>query len=162
VDVAPDLSRISLAPDDLSAYADRPAPSEARGTQPLARARTLGPLITDTVVREIVEGLLRLVDDSPGLAARLREVFGGGQNSERQRLLVTKSEYAQHVNYSVRKLDQLIKAGMPTVGAGRALRVSVDEADRWVLTHLKVRQDADYDVVVAALTSARKRAGRHR
>ncbi len=44
-----------------------------------------------------------------------------------------KARYAKRCDYSVRYLDQLIEAGLPTIGKGKALRIPVKEADEWLL-----------------------------
>lgn len=47
--------------------------------------------------------------------------------------------FAERVGIGLTKLDQLIAAGMPCVGAGRSRRVDVHAADEWMRTHLHAR-----------------------
>lgn len=74
-------------------------------------------------------------------------------------LLLRKAEYAERIGYSVRTLDKLIAAGLPTRGQRKLLRVVVAEADEWLLS-----QDAGdaEDVDLLAMRNARKQAGRGR
>jgi len=73
---------------------------------------------------------------------------------------MTKNDYAGRLTYSVRKLDQLIQAGMPTIGKGRALRIPVDEADRWVMANLTSGDDAETAIDLEASVSARRRSSK--
>lgn len=102
--------------------------------------------------------VLRVLEDSPDLVQRLSAIMGTPAPS-RDGLLVTKAEYAGRLSYSVRKLDQLIAAGLPTSGKGRALRIPVEAADQWVTVHMG-GATAENDLEVAALASARRRAHR--
>jgi hypothetical protein len=77
-------------------------------------------------------------------------------------LLMTKADYADRLAYSVRKLDQLVVAGLPTLGKGRALRIPVAEADRWVYANLSTLSDEEADVDLEAVAAARRRKERRR
>lgn len=71
---------------------------------------------------------------NPELARRVGAAFFGSvMSSGLTVLFMTKQEYAEHIAYSVRTLDKLIDAGLPTRGKGRRLRIPVREADAWML-----------------------------
>jgi len=119
--------------------------------------------VLDAVLLEVLRGLLRVAAGSPELAEQLGGILGAVRDEAGAGpLLVAKSEYATRLHYSVRKLDELLDAGLPTVGSGRALRIPVQKADDWVLAHLSSDHDGDEDLVVQALASVRKRAQRGR
>ena len=162
VDAAADLSRASPVADNIAGPMGHAGPIRPRTGPGPRSVRPAGLALSDAVVRELVEGLLRVIADSPDIAERLRSVFSDRDRASQEHLLATKSEYAERAAYSVRQLDQLIKAGLPTVGAGKALRIPIDDADCWVLAHLAPEQDGDDEIAVAALANARRRARRER
>jgi hypothetical protein len=49
-------------------------------------------------------------------------------------------EYAARTRYSKRSITQWISEGLPTVGEGKARRVIVAEADRWIAARGKTRR----------------------
>jgi len=119
--------------------------------------------VLDAVLLEVLRGLLRVAASSPEVAEQLGGILGAVRDEAGAGpLLAVKSEYAARLRYSVRKLDELLDAGLPTVGRGRALRIPVQKADDWVLAHLSSDHDGDEDLVVQALASVRKRAQRGR
>ena len=52
-------------------------------------------------------------------------------------LFMPPKQYAQRVAVSVRPLRDLVAAGLPTVGTGRARRVDVRRADEWLRTRVE-------------------------
>jgi len=111
---------------------------------------------------ELLSSFVRVVAQDPSLAQRLSQALTGSVSLENGALLLTKNEYAERLRYSVRKLDQLIQAGMPTIGKGRALRIPVGEADRWVLNNRFDSDDEGSDLDLKARESARRRSGTRR
>jgi len=120
------------------------------------------PGVVDLLMSELLSSFVRVVAQDPSLAQRLSQALTGSVSLENGALLLTKNEYAERLRYSVRKLDQLIQAGMPTIGKGRALRIPVGEADRWVLNNRFDSDDEGSDLDLKARESARRRSGTRR
>ena len=120
------------------------------------------PGVVDLLMSELLSSFVRVVAQDPSLAQRLSQALTGSVSLENGALLLTKNEYAERLRYSVRKLDQLIQAGMPTIGKGRALRIPVGEADRWVLNNRFDSDDEGSDLDLKARESAKRRSGTRR
>ena len=118
------------------------------------------PGVVDLLMSELLSSFVRVVAQDPSLAQRLSQALTGSVSLENGALLLTKNEYAERLRYSVRKLDQLIQAGMPTIGKGRALRIPVGEADRWVMANLTSGDDAETAIDLEASVSARRRSSK--
>lgn len=116
--------------------------------------------VLDLLVRAALAAALRVLSQSPDIAERLATILGTPPVRDGSRLLATKADYASRLSYSIRKLDELVAAGLPTVGVGRALRIPVAAADDWVLARLGGSRRYD-DLEIAALANA-KRRGRRR
>lgn len=52
-------------------------------------------------------------------------------------IYMRRASYAARVGFGLRKLDELIAAGLPTIGEGRTRRIDVEQADAWLAEHLK-------------------------
>ncbi len=134
-------------------------PPPAAEVLPLRPARLPPPPtaprgFADGLLVELAQAVLRLAAENPNLVAQVRDAIGGGGlPADRAPLLMRKGEYADRVGYSVRTLDKLIGAGLPTRGYGKLLRIVVPDADEWLL-----RQDAEDldDVNLLALGNAQK------
>jgi hypothetical protein len=97
-----------------------------------------------------------LAGENPDLVAQVRGVLGGvGTATDGGPLLMRKGGYAERIGYSVRTLDKLIAAGLPTRGRGKLLRIVVADADEWLLA--QAVDDLD-DVDLLAIRNARKRS----
>jgi hypothetical protein len=125
------------------------------------RKETRGHLV-ETLLAELLDEVTNVLASDPIRVERLAALFGVATTNERLPLLMTKADYAGRLDYSVRKLDDLIAAGLPTLGRGRALRIPVAEADRWVRMHLSSQTDEEADIDVEAMAAARRRSGRAR
>jgi phage terminase Nu1 subunit (DNA packaging protein) len=110
---------------------------------------------------ELLEGVARVLAANPEIARRLTGLLAT-DSATPSSLLVTKIEYAERLKYSVRKLDQLIQAGLPTVGKGRALRIPVATADRWVLENIQGVTDEDAALDLEAIANVKRRSARNR
>ena len=86
--------------------------------------------------RELLSGVVAAAHADPRLVEPLRRMLGNGQEEAPPALLMRKAAYAERIAVGVRKLDDLIKQGLPTKGKGRMVRVKVKEGDRWVEDHL--------------------------
>jgi hypothetical protein len=118
--------------------------------------------LVETLLAELLDEVTNVLASDPIRVERLAALFGVATTHERLPLLMTKADYADRLNYSVRKLDDLIAAGLPTLGRGRALRIPVTEADRWVHMHLSWRTDEETEIDIEAMAAARRRSGRAR
>ncbi len=159
---------------DASLVSDRPA-----GLEPDHRGKSLGlglrsaplpathsvfgerPRPLDALLGELLEGVARVLAANPEIARRLTGLLAT-DSATPSSLLVTKIEYAERLKYSVRKLDQLIQAGLPTVGKGRALRIPVATADRWVLENIQGVTDEDAALDLEAIANVKRRSARNR
>lgn len=155
---------------DVQAQASSAIREPSRYGIPDARPKVLSlrplpsptPGVVDLLMSELLSSFVRVVAQDPSLAQRLSQALTGSVSLENGALLLTKNEYAERLRYSVRKLDQLIQAGMPTIGKGRALRIPVGEADRWVLNNRFDSDDEGSDLDLKARESARRRSGTRR
>jgi len=153
---------------DVQAHASTAIHEPSRYGIPDARPKVLSlrplpsptPGVVDLLMSELLSSFVRVVAQDPSLAQRLSQALTGSVSLENGALLLTKNEYAERLRYSVRKLDQLIQAGMPTIGKGRALRIPVGEADRWVMANLTSGDDAETAIDLEASVSARRRSSK--
>ena len=119
------------------------------------------PRPLDALVAELLEGVARVLAGNPEIARLLTGLLAA-QASTPGSLLATKAEYAERLKYSVRKLDQLVQAGLPTVGKGRALRIPVATADRWVLENIQGATEEEAALDLEAIANAKRRSARRR
>lgn len=119
------------------------------------------PRPLDALLGELLEGVARVLAANPEIAHRLTGLLATDASASGS-LLVTKTEYAERLKYSVRKLDQLVQAGLPTVGKGRSLRIPVATADRWVLENIEGITPEEAALDVAAIANAKRRSARGR
>jgi len=119
-----------------------------------------GGLLVDSLLAELIDRIANVLATDPGRVARLAALFVAPRANESLPLLMSKADYAKRLTYSVRKLDQLIAAGLPTRGRGRALRIPVFEADQWVNIHLTSLTDEEAEIDVEAMAAVRRRAER--
>jgi hypothetical protein len=111
--------------------------------------------LSESLLVGALEALIRVAAEKPDLIARVWKVFSGvGVAESTAPLLMRKGEYAQRAGYSVRTVDKLIEAGLPTRGAGKLLRIVVSAADDWLLTQDTAEVD---ELDLLAMRNARKR-----
>jgi len=91
-----------------------------------------------TVVRSVMEAIVKIGTDDPDLAKRVGLALVGPGSSEPGVLQMTVAEYAERIGFSERTVRNFIHAGLPTTAKGRRRRIPVQQADAWVLS-----QDAD-------------------
>lgn len=108
----------------------------------------------EALAHELIAGLL----NQPDLKSRLSGLMAPDK-PDAGPLLMKKADYAKHVSVSVRKLDDLINQGLPTVGKGRMLRVPVKQADQWMVENLN---ESDDEIEREARSRARKATKRGR
>lgn len=149
----------SPSADALRAPHVPPTAADVVSLRPPGRVSPTGASsgFADALAVELAHAIVRLAADNPSLVAKLRDAIGAGERpSDRSRLLMRKAEYADRVGYSVRTLDKLIAAGLPTHGHGKLLRIVVNDADEWLLA-----RDAGSleDVDLLAMRNATKRSG---
>jgi hypothetical protein len=159
---------------DAALVSDRPS-----GLEPAHRGKSLGlglrpaqltathpafgerPRPLDALLGELLEGVARVLASNPEIAHRLTGLLATDASTSTS-LLVTKTEYAERLKYSVRKLDQLVQAGLPTVGKGRSLRIPVATADRWVLENVQSVTEEQAAVDIEAIANAKRRSAQRR
>jgi hypothetical protein len=73
-----------------------------------------------------------------------------------------KGRARKRIAVSVRKLDDLIKQGLPTAGKGRMIRVKVTDADRWVRDNLDGIEAPEENIAHDARAHARATDGGRR
>jgi hypothetical protein len=86
------------------------------------------------VLEQALQALVEVLRVRPDLAAAVASVLqppAGGEAPPRK-IFMTVSEYAAHVGFSKRTIENLIGRGLPLSGSGRLRRVPVVEADAWL------------------------------
>lgn len=149
-------SRLRAAPRTIQVS---PATAEVVPLRPKPRAPEPGAPhgFADGLVVELAQAILRLAAENPNLIAQVRSaLIGGGVPNHPGPFLMRKGDYADHAGYSVRTLDKLIAAGLPTRGHGKLLRIVVTDADDWLLAHDAENLD---EVDLLAMRNATKRSG---
>jgi hypothetical protein len=108
-----------------------------------------------TVARELLVAMVGELRADPKLAAELRDLLVAPAPAapKPEALYLKVSAYAEHAALSKRTIWNLIRLGMPVVGAGRLLRVDVRAADAW-------RRDQRTIVASALVREARASATR--
>jgi hypothetical protein len=109
--------------------------------------------------QELLAGVVAAARANPKLLEPLRAVFGSqGQGGVSGAVLMTKKDYGKRVGFSVRKLDDFIRQGLPIQGRGRMLRVPVAEADDWIRSNLDHAEGPGNEIEHEARMRARKGA----
>lgn len=118
--------------------------------------------LVEAMLAQLIDGVTNALAADATRVARLSALFGALDGHASLPLLMTKADYADRLSYSIRKLDQLIASGLPTLGRGRALRIPLREADAWVHSNLSSVTDEEADVDLEAMAAARRRTERRR
>ncbi len=112
-------------------------------------------------IEELLRGVLELLRKRPELADELRSAFAAPRVAPTPpKAFASVAEYAEHVGYSKRTIETLIRRGLPISGSGRLRRVPVVEADQWLreggtdkVTARRARLDARRSAVARLLSS---------
>jgi excisionase family DNA binding protein len=84
-------------------------------------------------VDDLLCAVVKVLRARPDLADALRSVFVEASRAPNaEKTFMSVREYAVHVGYSKRTVENLIGHGLPLSGTGRLRRVPVAEADKWL------------------------------